>query len=168
MPEPQARETFRFGEFELTLAAYELRRKGRTVRLERLPMDLLVMLVERRGALVTRAEIVDRLWGKDVFVDVETGIHTAVRKVRQALRDSAEAPAFIETVPGRGYRFVASVEVLTHAGAAATSAPADSAEPAAIGPSRTTALIAGALVLAVIGAVAVWRWASAATPSSRV
>ena len=89
MPEPQARETLRFGDFELNLAAYELRRAGRTVRLERLPMDLLLMLVERRGDLVTRAEIVDRLWGKGVFVDVETGVHTAIRKIRQALRDSA-------------------------------------------------------------------------------
>jgi DNA-binding winged helix-turn-helix (wHTH) protein len=65
MAETRPRETFRFSEFELNLAAYELRRKGKTVRLERLPMDLLVMLVERRGALVRRAEIVDRLWGKD-------------------------------------------------------------------------------------------------------
>ncbi len=113
MPDPQPRETLRFGEFELNLSAFELRRAGRTVRLERLPMNLLVMLVERRGALVTRAEIVDRLWGKDVFVDVETGVHTAIRKIRQALRDSAEAPAFVETVPGRGYRFVAAVEILT-------------------------------------------------------
>jgi TolB-like protein/DNA-binding winged helix-turn-helix (wHTH) protein len=172
MPDTQARETLRFGEFELNLAAYELRRAGRTVRLERLPMNLLVMLVERRGALVTRAEIVDRLWGKDVFVDVETGVHTAIRKIRQALRDSAEVPAFIETVPGRGYRFVAPVELLTNDGAGATSAPAGSAEPAAIarrvGPGRTAALIAGALVLTVIAAFAVWRWTSAVKSSSRV
>ena len=80
MAETHARETLRFGEFELNLAAYELRRAGRTVRLERLPMNLLVMLLERRGALVTRTEIVDRLWGKDVFVDVETGVHTAIRR----------------------------------------------------------------------------------------
>ena len=79
MPEPAARQILRFDQFELDLAAYELRRQGRPVRLERLPMDLLVMLVERRSELVTRSEIVDRLWGKDVFVDVETGINTAVR-----------------------------------------------------------------------------------------
>jgi TolB-like protein/DNA-binding winged helix-turn-helix (wHTH) protein/Flp pilus assembly protein TadD len=106
-----SRETFRFGDFELDAAAYELRRNGRAVRLERHPMDLLLLLVERRNTLVSRAEIVERLWGKDVFVDVETGVHTAMRKIRQALRDSPEAPAFVETVPGRGYRFIATVKV---------------------------------------------------------
>ena len=111
MPETRARETIRFHGFELNVAAYELRRNGRAVRLERLPMDLLIMLVERRGDLVTRADIVDRLWGKDVFVDVDTGVHTAIRKIRQALHDSAETPACIETVAGKGYRFVAPVEV---------------------------------------------------------
>lgn len=61
---------------------------------------------------MSRSEIVDRLWGKDVFVDVETGVHTAVRKIRLALHDSPEAPTCVETVPGRGYRFIASVEVV--------------------------------------------------------
>src|SRR5688572_26492027 len=102
----------RFGDFELDVAAYELRRNGRACRLERQPMDLLIMLVERRGLLVSRGEIVDKLWGKDVFVDVETGVHTAIRKIRQALHDSAEQPTFIETVSGKGYRFVAPVEVV--------------------------------------------------------
>jgi TolB-like protein/Tfp pilus assembly protein PilF len=102
-------ETLRFGEFELDVAAYELRRRGRAVRLERRPMDLLILLVERRRQLVTRADIVDRLWGPGVFVDVEMGINTAVRKVRQALRDPVEAPLFVETVAGKGYRFVAEV-----------------------------------------------------------
>jgi TolB-like protein/Flp pilus assembly protein TadD len=74
-------------------------------------MDLLLLLVERRGQLVSRSEIVDRLWGKDVFVDVETGVHTAMRKIRLALRDSPEAPTCVETVPGKGYRFIALVDV---------------------------------------------------------
>ena len=173
MQEARARETLRFGDFELKLGAYELRRHGRRVRLERLPMDLLVMLIERRGDLVTRAEIVDRLWGKDVFVDVETGVHTAIRKIRQALRDSAEAPAFIETVPGRGYRFVAKVDILTDADAAITGDAVPSSDSRGMattpaGPRRAAALIAGALVLAAIGAFAVWRWTSAATPARRV
>ncbi|BCS35619.1 hypothetical protein TBR22_A48530 [Luteitalea sp. TBR-22] len=106
------RLTLRIRDVVLDLGAFELRRDGRTVRLERQPMDLLILLVERRGELVRRDEIVDALWGKDVFVDVETGVHTAIRKIRQALRDSPEAPTFIETVPGRGYRFVAPVEVI--------------------------------------------------------
>ena len=109
---PDSPDTFRFGDFELDVGAYELRRNGRPVRIERQPMDLLLLLVERRRQLVLRSEIVDRLWGKDVFVDVETGVHTAIRKVRQALRDSPDAPTFVETVSGKGYRFIATVEVL--------------------------------------------------------
>jgi TolB-like protein/DNA-binding winged helix-turn-helix (wHTH) protein/Flp pilus assembly protein TadD len=161
MPDTRARQTLRFGEFELNPAAYELKWKGRTVRLERLPMDLLIMLVERRGDLVTRAEIVDRLWGKDVFVDVETGVHTAIRKIRQALRDSAEKPAYIETVPGRGYRFVAPVEIATSDREPSTSVPVEASRPAA-------ALIAGLLVVGVIAAFGLWRWSSPVAPPPRV
>jgi DNA-binding winged helix-turn-helix (wHTH) protein/tetratricopeptide (TPR) repeat protein len=106
------RETFRFRSFELDIAAYELRRNGRSIRLERQPMDVLILLVERRGQLVSRGDIIDRLWGRDVFVDVETGVHTAVRKIRQALRDSRQEPKFVETVSGKGYRFIADVEVI--------------------------------------------------------
>lgn len=173
MPELPARETLRFDQFELNLAAYELRRQGRPVRLERLPMDLLVMLVERRGDLVTRAEIVDRLWGKDVFVDVETGIHTAIRKIRQALRDSAEAPSFIVTVPGRGYRFVSPVEIVT-SGSEAPASPVGKAVDSVIVDStrRVTfhryALVAGALLLAAIAGFTVWRLASDVASPSRV
>src|SRR5437868_1245740 len=104
--------TFRFGDFELDVAAYELRRHGRPVRLERRPMDLLLLLLERPHELVQRTEIVERLWGSGVFVDVETGVNTAVRKVRQALQDASEAPIFVETVPSRGYRFIGEVEVV--------------------------------------------------------
>ena len=107
-----SRETFRFRDFALDVAGYQLRRNGRPVRLEGQPMDLLILLVERRLQLVSRSEIVDRLWGKDVFVDVETGVHTAIRKIRQALNDSPEAPVFVETVAGKGYRFIAPVEVV--------------------------------------------------------
>ena len=105
-------QTFRFRDFELDVAAYELRRRGRPVRLERRGMDLLILLVERRRQLVTRLDIVDRLWGKDVFVDVESGVNTVISKVRQVLRDSPIAAAFVETVPGKGYRFIADVEVV--------------------------------------------------------
>ena len=108
-------DTFRFRDFELDVPAYELRRQGRPVKIGRQAMDVLILLVERRRQLVSRTDIVDRLWGKDVFVDVETGVNTAISKVRQALRDSADAPAFVETVAGKGYRFIAAVEVVPHA-----------------------------------------------------
>ena len=92
-------------------------------------MDVLILLVERRRQLVSRADIVERLWGKDVFVDVETGVHTAIRKIRQALGDSIEHPAFVETVPGKGYRFVADVEVVSGAPDARASRPLEPADP---------------------------------------
>src|SRR6202044_3777313 len=108
MSEPQ----YRFAEFQLDCASFELRRQGRTqkserISLERIPMELLILLLERQGSVVTRQEIVDRLWGKDVFVDTEHGINTAVRKIRQALSDDSEQPRFVQTVTGKGYRFVA-------------------------------------------------------------
>lgn len=103
---------YRFGGFELDPAACEVRRHGRRVKLTRQPMELLILLLEHSGRIVSREEIVGRLWGKDVFVDAETGVNTAIRKIRQALRDSPDAPAFVETVHGRGYRFIARVERL--------------------------------------------------------
>ena len=112
MAPPDPAQRFRFLDFDLDVAGYQLRRNGRPVRLERQPMDLLILLVANRQRLVTRAEIVDSLWGKDVFVDVETGVHTAVRKIRLALHDSPDAPTFVETVPGKGYRFVAPIQVV--------------------------------------------------------
>jgi|KBSMisStandDraft_5_1062788.scaffolds.fasta_scaffold50752_2 TolB-like protein/Flp pilus assembly protein TadD len=112
MPTSNPQQVLRFGDYELDVADCQLRRDGRPVRLERQPMDLLVLLVQHPRQLVFRADIVARLWQSDVFVDVETGVNTAVRKLRQALNDSPEAPMFVETVPGRGYRFVANVEVV--------------------------------------------------------
>lgn len=112
MPTTVPRQTFRFGDFELDTAGYELRRLGRRVRLGRQPMDLLILLVQKRRDLVSRGEIVEHLWGKDVFVDVDTGVNTAISRVRQALRDAPDAPTFLETVAGRGYRFIASVEAV--------------------------------------------------------
>src|SRR5436190_9154489 len=105
-------ETLRFGDFELDVAAYELRHRGQPVRLERQPMELLMLLVERRRQLVPRGEIAERLWGKGVFHDVDQGVNTAIRKIRLALRDSPEASGYIETVPGKGYRFHATVEAI--------------------------------------------------------
>src|SRR3981189_189933 len=106
---PDSHLTFRFGEFELDISAYELRRGGQPVHLERQPMDLLILLVERHRTLVWRADMVKRFGDRVVFVDVEMGVNTAIRKLRQALRDSRESPAFVETISGKGYRFIASV-----------------------------------------------------------
>ncbi|MGH8218906.1 MAG: winged helix-turn-helix domain-containing protein [Steroidobacteraceae bacterium] len=102
-------ERFRFDEFELDRSAFELRRAGRSVHLERIPFELLCLLVERSGRLVTRGEILESIWGKAVYLD-ESAVTTAVRKVRLALGDNPEVPRFILTVPAKGYRFIARVE----------------------------------------------------------
>jgi TolB-like protein/Flp pilus assembly protein TadD len=101
---------FRFGAFVLDASAYELRRQGRTIKLERRPMELLLFLVGRQGELVGRDEIVERLWGREVFIDIDASVNTVIRKVRRALREDADHPTFIQTVPGKGYRFIAEVE----------------------------------------------------------
>jgi len=93
--------------YELDLRAYELRRSGRPLKLERIPMEVLTLLIERRGELVTREQIIEGIWGKDVFLDTESGINAAIRKIRQVLKDDPERPRFVQTVTGRGYRFVA-------------------------------------------------------------
>jgi Tol biopolymer transport system component/DNA-binding winged helix-turn-helix (wHTH) protein len=101
----------RFGdEFELDLGAYELRRAGRRLRLARIPMELLLLLLEQPGQLVTREQIAERIWGKDVFLDIDNGINAVVRRIRQVLEDDPEQPRFIETVVGRGYRFIATIQ----------------------------------------------------------
>jgi len=102
-------EVLRFAEFELDQDAYQLRRKGRAVPLQRIPLELLCFLVERRGQLVTREEIRTRVWGNNVFVDTDSSINTAMRKLRRALRDRSGSPRFIDTVPAKGYRFIAAV-----------------------------------------------------------
>lgn len=113
-------KTFRFADFELDVAAYVLRRHGQPIRLERRPMDLLMLLLERRPELVSRQEIINRLWPPDVVVEVESGINTAIRKVRQVLGDNPDAPQYVETVPGRGYRFIADVAAVAMQGAGET------------------------------------------------
>jgi TolB-like protein/DNA-binding winged helix-turn-helix (wHTH) protein/Tfp pilus assembly protein PilF len=97
---------YKFGEFELDAARFELRRDGRALKLERIPLELLILLAEKDGHVVTRQEIIERLWGKDVFVDTEHGINTAIRKIRAALREDADRPRFVQTVQGKGYRLV--------------------------------------------------------------
>lgn len=98
------------GECELNAAAFEVRRGRRTIKLERIPLQILLILIEERGKLVTREAIAERVWGKDVFVDVDNGINTAIRKIRQVLNDDPQQPRFIETISGMGYRFIGPVQ----------------------------------------------------------
>src|SRR5215472_18959915 len=95
----------------IDLSRYELSLGGRRLKLERQPMELLILLAQRQGQLVTREDIIEKLWGKDVFVDVEHSINAAVRKIRSALRDDPAHPRYLETVVGKGYRFIGTVEL---------------------------------------------------------
>ena len=102
----------RFGRFELDAARFELSRDGRRVPLAPQPFDLLWLLASRGGALVTRAEIRQLLWGTETFVDFDGSVNFTVRALRQALGDDAREPAFVAAVRGRGYRFLPPVEVI--------------------------------------------------------
>src|SRR6202790_2001712 len=99
-------------DIELDLGRYELRRAGRPVRLEKKAMELLIFLVGRREQLVLRQEIVAKLWRSALFVDTERNINNIVRKIRTALGDDSAKPRFLETVVGKGYRFVGPVRVI--------------------------------------------------------
>ena len=101
-----------FSDFELNHQRFELRRAGRRIRLERKPMELLILLTEKQGQLVGREEIIERLWGKDLYFDAERGINNAIRKIRAALNDNPEKPRFVETVVGKGYRFIGPIQPL--------------------------------------------------------
>ena len=147
-----------FGEFELDCGRFELRRRGQPLRVERKPMELLIVLASREGQLVPRHEIAERLWSSEVFVDTEHGINTAVRKIRHLLHDDPDNPHFIQTVTGMGYRFVAPVSTVD------SDSPAERAAelaPATIAPSRPRALgwymAAGACLLLAVGGLVLYR-----------
>ena len=99
-------------EVELDLGRYELRRSGRRVKIEKKPMELLIFLAGRREQMVSREEIVKRLWRSDLFIDSEKNVNNIVRKLRTALGDNADKPHFLETVVGKGYRFVGPLRVI--------------------------------------------------------
>jgi Tol biopolymer transport system component/DNA-binding winged helix-turn-helix (wHTH) protein len=129
---------YRFGVFEADVASGELRKQGLKIKIQGQPFQILCMLLEKPGEVVTRDEIRRVLWAPDTFVDFEQGLGTAIKKLRQALGDDADTPRYIETLPKRGYRFIASVE---RSGGATTPAPdaaipvPDAAIPAEVAPA---------------------------------
>src|SRR5579864_8323126 len=108
--QPQNSTRYRFGPFEVCLETGELLRNGRRVHLQRKPFEILAALLEHSGNLVSRENLRQRLWPADTFVDFDNGLNTALSKLREALGDNSEKPRYIETLEGRGYRFLASVE----------------------------------------------------------
>ncbi|MFZ0912249.1 MAG: winged helix-turn-helix domain-containing protein, partial [Candidatus Korobacteraceae bacterium] len=125
---------FRFGAFEVNEATGELRKQGIRIKLHSQPFQILVMLLERPAELVTREEMRQRLWGEDTFVDFDHGLNTAVNKLREALGDLASQPRHVETVSGRGYRFIAPV---TLAGPVSSEAPVAAAGEAVASPANS-------------------------------
>ncbi|MGH9629580.1 MAG: winged helix-turn-helix domain-containing protein, partial [Bryobacteraceae bacterium] len=101
------RRVFRFGVFEFDSSTGELRKHGLRIKLQGQPIDVLVMLLEHHGDVVTREELQKRLWPADTFVDFEHSLNAAIKRLRAALGDSADAPRFVETLARKGYRFVA-------------------------------------------------------------
>ena len=139
----------------IDLSRYELRVHGRRVKLERQPMDLLIFFVRRKDQLVSREDIVEKLWGKDVFVDVDGSINRAVRKIRAALDDDPAHPAYLETVVGKGYRFIGDVELVE---ALAPTPSSDKTEVVNSGWRTRRILVGVVLLVALTGALIRWQY----------
>jgi Tol biopolymer transport system component/DNA-binding winged helix-turn-helix (wHTH) protein len=151
---PQNVSICRFGVFELDLRAAELRKNGAKLRLQDQPYQVLVKLIEHHGEIVSREELRSTLWHGDTFVDFETGLNTAIKRLRETLGDSADSPTFIETLPRRGYRFIASVETLVGKDSGPSSTPEPSAERKNL--LKRAGVMAGVVFLLLI-CVAFWR-----------
>ena len=178
----QAGRRLAFGVFELDLAAGELRKRGVRIRLQQQPVQVLAMLLEHAGQVVSREALQKALWPADTFVDFDHGLNKAINKIREALGDSAESPRFVETVARRGYRFIADVKAAdlppsASAEAAAEPHPAASAGERDVEPgvlvtplpsrakSRAWAIVALALIV-LLGSVAAWKRYSGSRQSS--
>jgi DNA-binding winged helix-turn-helix (wHTH) protein len=130
-PQETERRIVRFGSFEADLREARLSKGGIRIRLQEQPFQILVLLLERPGQVVTREEIRQKLWSNDTFVEFDDALNTAVRKLRAALSDSADNPRFLETVPRKGYRFLAPISLPELQG---DQSPAQSKVPATPAP----------------------------------
>jgi TolB-like protein/DNA-binding winged helix-turn-helix (wHTH) protein/Tfp pilus assembly protein PilF len=138
---------FRFGVFELDLRARELRKQGRLIKLQEKPFATLALLLEHTGEVVSRDQLRERLWPADTFVQFDDNLNSAIKRVREALGDSAESPRYVETIPRRGYRFVPPVE--------RTPSPAPARRR--VGPLAVSAGLAAALLLMALAALLLTR-----------
>jgi DNA-binding winged helix-turn-helix (wHTH) protein len=147
----------RFGVFELDLQSRELRKQGMKIRLQGQPIEILAILLERPGEIVTRDELRKKLWQADTFVDFEQGLNNAMKRLRAALDDNAESPHFIETLPRRGYRFIGAVNSNGQTPTADVGMPALQVKP---GLRSALSLLAASIALV---ALALW-WVSKIEP----
>jgi TolB-like protein/DNA-binding winged helix-turn-helix (wHTH) protein len=181
---PSPTSLVRFGVFELDRRSGELRKAGVRISLQEQALQVLTLLLERPGDLVTRDELRQRLWPDGTVVDFEHGLNAVVNRLRDTLGDSADSPRFIETLPRRGYRFVAPIERDRTPSPAVEAAPGASTEPsrefstsavaATIAPSsqrsasRRTRVAIGMVVVATIASAGAWKWLAGGAPISRV
>jgi TolB-like protein/DNA-binding winged helix-turn-helix (wHTH) protein/Flp pilus assembly protein TadD len=179
MPTPApALRAVRFGDFEADLSSGELRKHGLRIKLQDQPFQILAMLLDRPGEVLTRDEVRRKLWPTDTFVDFDHGLNNAINRLRDALNDSAETPRFIETLPRRGYRFISQVE--SEAISDSLAAPEKSPEPSAndqAAPatipwwrSRWAALGGAAVVLTLLSGFALngWKGRSSSAHAMRI
>ena len=169
VPEDPPRSVVRFGDFELDLRSRELRKRGVRIALQERPLQVLEVLLRTPGELVTREALQHELWGGDTFVDFETGLNAAVRRLREALGDAAGVPRFVETLPRRGYRFIGPVHAprrqrTSPAAPVAAAEPSDPPPPAPrLHPGRrgirALATWSRGIVIAIGGVMALSRWA---------
>src|SRR5712692_7846807 len=152
----------RFGVFEVDLRSGELHKQGIKIKLHDQPFQVLAMLLEHPGDLVTREQLHQKLWPADTFVDFDVGLNSAIKRLRDALGDSAEDPRFVETLPRRGYRFIARVENGALPASATVEihlAPVLPVEPTpALWNKRRIVVAAGVAALLIVAALASWRF----------
>lgn len=151
--QPPLEPSYRFGNFELNASSGELHRNGTKVRLQAQPFLVLRKLLESAGSIVSREDLHSALWPADTFVDFDTSLNTAIKRLREVLGDSADTPVFIETIPRRGYRFLAPVQVIQNG--AVTALKAAAAPSVRLGRFRLRVLISGMLVAAAGGGLTV-------------
>lgn len=147
--------TFRFGDVAFDPSSGELEKRGRKVRLQEQPFQILMLLLARPGEVVTRDQVRQALWPGDTFVDFDAGLNSAVKRLRDALDDSAEAPRFVETIPRRGYRFIAPVEAPPVAAPEPVPTPTPPKPPRSRFP-RAAVASAAAVLLVVLAAGVMW------------
>ena len=141
-----------FGDYELDLRTAELRRQGTQVKLQPQPAKILALLASRPGEIVTREELEEQVWGSETYVDFEHGLNSAIRQIRSVLEDNANRPRYLETIPKRGYRFIATVSGNGHRAIESTDAPP---QPRRL---RWQVLLAAAVLLLIVaGVVVYWR-----------
>jgi DNA-binding winged helix-turn-helix (wHTH) protein len=161
---PLNRSLVRFGVFELNVEAHELRKRGVRIKLQDQPFQILTILLEHPGDVVTRDELRSRLWSDGTFVDFDHGLNASVNKLRETLGDSASNPRFVETVTRQGYRFIAPVEF---------SEPANKPKPVADRPRKSSyiakfvvAATAAVLIVAMVALARRWSRSEPAVDQS--